>query len=154
MSCKHGMAGSIPDFSQSVGCDLKPWHCLLRPFKTRTTAGETSGAPGNKNHKTINLPGQYWLYPRSTATKKEKRKKKAFWENKYILLAKVKHVGVPLTNIIRPDASNYFSYKSKEVVSSQKIKFRYSEMCLSTQTNGFSENTLSMQNAKFWCCSQ
>ena len=36
-------------------------HCD-RFFKTRTTAGEPSDAPGHKApHKTINLPGQYWL---------------------------------------------------------------------------------------------
>ena len=51
MSCKPGVAGLIPDFSQSVKQDFKPRPRLLRCFKTRTTAGEPSGAPGQKTTK-------------------------------------------------------------------------------------------------------
>ena len=43
MSCKPGVAGSIPGFSQSVGWDLKPLPRLLRRFKTRTTTSWAFG---------------------------------------------------------------------------------------------------------------
>ena len=44
---------SIEQISCGIYLAVKPWLRLLRCFKTRTTAGESSGAPGNKNHKTI-----------------------------------------------------------------------------------------------------
>ena len=44
MSCKPGVAGSIPGFSQSVGWDFKPLPRLLRRYKTRTTAGWAFGS--------------------------------------------------------------------------------------------------------------
>ena len=44
MSCKPGVAGSIPGFSQSVGWDFKPLPRLLRRFKIRTTAGWAFGS--------------------------------------------------------------------------------------------------------------
>ena len=56
LSCKPVVAGSIPGFSQSVGWDFKLWPYLLRCFKTRTTAGEHSGAPGHKTTKSLTHP--------------------------------------------------------------------------------------------------
>ena len=69
MSCKPGVAGSIPGFSQSVGWDFKPLPRLLRRFKTRTTAGWAFGSSWTKNHKKHKPTRPVLVQPRKTATK-------------------------------------------------------------------------------------
>ena len=51
MSCKPGVTGSIPGFSQSVDESLSRGTVFWHALKPEPLPVEPSGAPGHKNHK-------------------------------------------------------------------------------------------------------